>query len=520
LNEAKEIFETILGEFKILKDNLNISSTLVNLAKINHELNKDELSEEQFKEAISLANEVSGMYDQCNSTREYAKFLIANNRYDEAISYGENAYKIAANTSSLELKANCSQTLADAYSKSGNYQKAYQYQFEHDALADSLFNQETLSAANGQKFEIDYLTKVATDSVKNAEAQKVKDAELFASKEESKRLQVQADQEKQQKIFLFIGLGLALAFGFIMFNRFKVTNKQKQIIEVQKKETEEKNTIIEEQHKEISDSINYAEMIQQSVLPQIKIQDITPEAFVLMKPKDKVSGDFFWLENNEDRSYFAVADCTGHGIPGAFISMIGTIILNEIYNSKNLVFPNEILDELNRLIKITLTNKDGNTMKDGMDICFTMLNKATNELYFSGANNPLWIISPSQALNCNGQNISPNISDNELNLFEVKADKQPVGKYDDNTAPFSLNKIQLNVGDCFYLFTDGYADQFGGPKGKKLMYKPFKRMLLNLQNSSITKHEQELLNNFNSWKGKLDQIDDVCIAGVKIAKKA
>ncbi len=497
-------------------DQQGAASALGNLGSVNKAQGNYTVAMDYYGQSLKIKEELGDKLGITATLKSIAGLYLDKGDYSKARKYSQQALKIAQEIGvAIEIR-DAARTYYLSSKASNDYATALEMYELYVATKDSLESEENQKAIIHQEFKYKYEKQAAADSVKAAEAGKVKDAEVMASKEESKRLKIQSDKEKQQNIFLFIGLGLAIIFGLFMYNRFKVTNSQKEIIIKQKLDSEKKSEIIAEQHREISDSINYAEMIQQSVLPTLRIEDINKNSFVLMLPKDKVSGDFYWLEESEKYQYYVVADCTGHGIPVAFISMIGTILINEIYNSKKMVYPNEILDELNRLIKLTLTNKEGETMKDGMDIAFVMVDKTTNEVFYSGANNPIWILSEKAIITNNNEEISPNIKEDKNNLFEIKADKQPIGKYADNPKVFTLNKIKLNKGDSFFIFSDGFADQFGGPKGKKFKQVQFKRILLDNSSSEFTSQREILKHAFMDWKSNLEQIDDVCIIGAKV----
>lgn len=325
------------------------------------------------------------------------------------------------------------------------------------------------------------------------------------------------ERAESQLTIVYLGGGLILLFliGLIIYTRLSATKKQKEAIEEQADLTRKQKEIIEEQKLEIDQSIAYAELIQKASLPTKDHNNIFNDSFLLYLPKDIVSGDFYWLEEDEEYQYFSVADCTGHGIPGAFISMIGTILLNEIYNSKNIRKPGDILDELNRLIQLTLLSKEGQ-LKDGMDMSFGRIRKSDLMLDCAGANNPVWIISSDATKEIDSTTVQPNMTKGQFHLYEVKADKQPVGKYHDHHQPFTPHEIQLSQGDQLFLFSDGYADQFGGPKGKKFKYKPFKELLLSQFELPLNKQNQNVLQAFKDWKGSYEQIDDVCILSVKV----
>ncbi len=282
---------------------------------------------------------------------------------------------------------------------------------------------------------------------------------------------------------------------------------------------------IKEQYHEIQDSINYAKRIQSAILPPLKsISDALPNSFVLYQPKDVVAGDFYWFEKTTPNPppmegakgvvsigggagvvLIAAADCTGHGVPGAMVSVICNNSLNRSFREYQLTQPNEILDKT-RDIVISEFEKSEEEMKDGMDISLAVLSPNQNDLThpypynltWSGANNPLWIIRKGAS-----------------EIVEIKGDKQPIGKHS-SPKPFTTHTIQLNEGDTFYLFTDGFADQFGGPKGKKMMYKAFKDLLISIQNKPLLDQKEFLHQSLLNWRGSLEQVDDVCIIGIRI----
>ena len=303
-------------------------------------------------------------------------------------------------------------------------------------------------------------------------------------------------QEKMQRYYLYGGLFFLLIFGGLMYNRFKVTQRQKHIIEDQKREVDKQKELIEETHKEITDSIAYAKRIQSAILPPTSlINENLKDSFVLYKPKDIVAGDFYWLETKDNKVFFAAADCTGHGVPGAMVSVICNNALNRSVREFGCSDPGKILDQARTLV-IQEFEKSEDEVKDGMDIALCVL-EGTN-LHFSGANNPLWIIRNNE-------------------LLETKADKQPIGKFQYAEA-FTTHSMALNKGDTIYIFTDGFIDQFGGERGKKYKAKAFKELLLRIQDKTMKQQMQLIEEAFENWRGKLEQIDDVCVIGVRINK--
>lgn len=270
----------------------------------------------------------------------------------------------------------------------------------------------------------------------------------------------------------------------------------------QKEEITVQNKKLEKLYKHVTDSIHYAKRIQSSILPPLSlIQKKLPETFVLYKPKDIVSGDFYWYETVGDDIIIASVDCTGHGVPGALMSMIGNNILNQAiikFGAKNAAL---LLDELNQGVANALRiGQDSSTSKDGMDISLCRINYKDNVLQFTGAFNPLYLIRDSE-------------------LIEVKPDKFPIGYYvEDPDKKYTNHNFEIQDTDVFYLFTDGYADQFGGPKGKKFMYRPFKEMLTRIHNMPMDMQREILDNTIEDWKkeGGVEQLDDIQVIGVRL----
>ncbi|MBC7865652.1 MAG: SpoIIE family protein phosphatase [Bacteroidia bacterium] len=264
---------------------------------------------------------------------------------------------------------------------------------------------------------------------------------------------------------------------------------------------EKQNNVISEKNKDITDSINYAKKIQDAMLPDDKVfSAVFPENFVLFLPRDIVSGDFYWVAEKGSLKFIAVADCTGHGVPGSLMSMIGNGLLNQLILEKNITDPTEILGRMRaEIIRTLKQNESGEGTKDGMDIALCVIEK-TGEIFnvkFSGANNPIFLISKGQ-------------------LQEVKGNNFPVGISVGELKYFSETTCTLEKGDLLYLFTDGFADQFGGDKGKKFKYKNLRETIVANYSLEPNQQKENLKKVFDNWKGNLDQVDDVTIVGIKL----
>jgi hypothetical protein len=302
---------------------------------------------------------------------------------------------------------------------------------------------------------------------------------------------VQAEAIQTQKIIILAAaLALLLVFGLVYFIWRNYRNKKKANILLQAQRDQ-----IAYQKKHITDSIEYAKRIQTAILPSMELFSDRLEHFVVFKPRDIVSGDFYWAEELDGKFLIVTADCTGHGVPGAFMSMLGISLLNELIISKEIIRPDMILNKLRDKIIEALKQESGSILKDGMDMTICLFDQSTRKLQFSGANNPLYLISGG-------------------NLTQIKGDKMPVAIHE-VMDPFTLHELQLNKGDTFYTFSDGFADQFGGPKQKKFLVKNFRNLLLSIQDLSIIEQGNRLDEVFTDYRKELEQVDDVVVIGVK-----
>jgi serine phosphatase RsbU (regulator of sigma subunit) len=340
------------------------------------------------------------------------------------------------------------------------------------------------------------------------------------------KFQLIEEANSQAYIYIFYFLIYSLILSIYFSYRSANLKRTKKILEqtvkertleivLQKDEISLQKHIVEEKHREISDSINYAKRIQSALLTSQEYWDaISPDNFVIWRPKDVVSGDFHWayqitignkhLMTSQEIAIWCAADCTGHGVPGAFMSMLGMSFLNEIVIENVNLKPADILNKLRK--KIISALEHGGTghieQKDGMDIALCVWHKNSNILEYAGANNPVWIMRP--------------IKDTRAHeIIELKANRMPVG-YHYDAKDFSDFKFQLQKGDAIYVFTDGFVDQFGGPDGKKYKSKKFKEMLLSIQHLNMKDQALMINKEFNDWRGNNEQIDDLCLVGVKV----
>ncbi len=337
------------------------------------------------------------------------------------------------------------------------------------------------------------------------------------------------------RLFITSGMYIAAILQILIFS-FGIARKMR-LDEIERKQNQEQiidqlkeNEIlkdkvnreleqkVKERTREITDSIDYAQRIQDAVLPGKEYLDqIMPEYFVFYKPKDVVSGDFYWIKEVNSSLIVIAADCTGHGVPGAFMSMLGITLLDEQLGKTRLEPPGKILDNLRSKVKEMLAqNGQVEEQKDGMDMAMAIIDKEKKELQFAGAHNPLYLIRNSSHTKGTETGLEASLTSNGSQLFELKGDRQPIGVYWEETK-FTTHRIQLMDHDTLYVFTDGFIDQFGGEHRKKFKSKRFKELLLSFQQEPMDKQKQLLDETIENWRKDIEQIDDICIIGIRLS---
>lgn len=470
ISENKELYSNMIEEI-----DFEANSALGGLYILTNEF---QLAEKQFNKLMTDFYE--NAHERKNKANIYGSFALLYNKWGktvQAIDYYEKAISLYEELGFKKEIADNYKELSQLYAKQSNFKKSLEYFQSYADLKDSLFNADVSQQINEMqaKYESD---------------KKQKEIELLTK-----------DQEKQQ---LFNNAIIAVAIlilivAFFVYRSYLIKKKANILLEHQNIEIREQKEQIEEQKQEITDSIKYASRIQRAVLPPIEIFDeLFEEYFILFRPRDIVSGDFYWLASKNDKIYIAAADCTGHGVPGAFMSMLGISFLNEIINKTEINSASEILDRLreNVIDSLRQTGK-ANEAKDGMDIALCVVDKNNMRVEYAGAYNPLIIIRKGE-------------------VIQVKADKMPIGIYFKEHTPFTNNDVEVQKGDMLYLFSDGYIDQFGGPSGRKFMINKFKELLASISTEPLTKQRDILDVKIDMWRGEKPQIDDIIVLGLKI----
>ncbi|MBN8691961.1 MAG: SpoIIE family protein phosphatase [Bacteroidetes bacterium] len=490
--KCAEYYRLALKEFQT-SNNLNgVAGVYQNLGLTFMDLNQPDSAIYYCKKTIELSKALN------NPATLYGGYLNAANVYLRFVpkphlvtKYLDSAQAIGEVHVLPEYKVPFLQTIGEYHLAYGDKGKGFLFMDDFSNMKDSLLSLENIELIKNLN------TKYETEK---------KDLQI-----QNQSLEISAQEKENEaktKVLIIgtVGLFAVVIFAFVAFRNFKKTqkaniiiNSQKEQVELQKEEIEHQKLLVEEKQKEILDSIHYAQKIQAAVLTGDDVwKKISQEYFILFQPKDIVSGDFYWAYNTvNSRAVFALADCTGHGVPGGFMSMLGNSFLNELVVENKFFNPAEILNKLRTKIISSLEQKGVTDRRDGMDMAICTWNKLNNTLEFAGANNKLWIIR-------NGS------------LIEYAGDKMPVGNYHGELIPFTLHEIQLESGDQIVLSTDGFADQFGGEGSKKLMSKNLKSFIVNNSNLMLQQQKELLYNFLQEWKGKNEQVDDVSIISVKV----
>ncbi len=564
-NEATENYTNALKIYENLSDSLNISKAYNNLGLVFDAQKKNDKALEYLRKDSSINSEILSREPKNTSVKTGLSITLITigtifdkqKDYDKALKYYFSSLEIANKTSDKMQQSICFNNIGEAYRKKGNLSEAFDYYNKsikinkelddkevlafnllnlgliysenknHSKAIESLEKADSISLEIGnpslqkdiyENFSLVYKEKkdykksleyhvlfsemkdflINEESLKQvAELETIYQTEKKENENKLLKKDNQIIEEKNQKqrwglLGLGAFLGLAGIFSYSLYKSRKKIHKAKEIIE--------------EKNKEITDSMNYAKNIQKSILPRDEeFNRLLPENFVLYKPKDIVSGDFYWLTEKLDKIYFAACDCTGHGVPGAFMSMLNSKLLDNAINEKQIEKPNEIFNYArNEIINSLKSKGEIGEQKDGMDAVLCALDKKNNLLEFACANNSLYLIRNNE-------------------LIEHKGDKMPVG-YSDNLKDFSLKKIALQKNDLIYISSDGYGDQFGGPNEKKFMKKNLKELLLSINQKPMSEQKEILNKTIEDWmahinpknKKPYEQTDDLCVIGLRI----
>jgi len=449
-----------------------------NLGGIYAEMQNYDMAIEALKKSTDLHEKISDHYNMGECYNALADAYLKKHKPDEAIVNAEKALAVGKQFHFKTILSEAYLELAKAHKIKKDFEDSNGYLESYMALKDSIYNENNSEQINEM----------------SAKYESEKKELMISSLEKNKTLtEEKLQQEKNFKIYLIIFSFLIAAFAFFLFRGNISKKKANEALSIAYTEIELKN-------KDITDSINYSKRIQDASLPPRELKyKLFPDAFVLFKPKDIVSGDFYWYAERNGKRLIAACDCTGHGVPGALMSMIGNNILNQIVYEKGITSAGSILDHLHTEVKKALKQSENSENRDGMDIALVVFN-SENEIEFAGAQRPLWVIMG-----------------NDSKLEEIKGNKFSIGGIQtEETRTFDTHRVVLGKRDSIYLFSDGIVDQFGGEHGKKFMAKNLKTLLSNIHDEPMAIQETIVEKTLEKWKTGREQVDDVLVIGIKI----
>ncbi|GIV30295.1 MAG: hypothetical protein KatS3mg028_1361 [Bacteroidia bacterium] len=433
--------------------------------------------------ALQLNKELGNKLEQAINLANIGEAYYFLKQYLQAAEYLKKAEQLNRLLGILNNLKYTLLNLSKLYEQTGRYKDALYYYKEFTKAQDSLNSEENRKALQTMELKYQYEKEQA-----------------LKEKEHQKQLAIQRKEKERQKVISYAigsGLVLVLIFSVVIFNRLQITRKQKRIIEEQKQQVELQKQLVEQKNKEITDSITYAKRIQEAILPsESKWQALLPDSFVFYLPKDIVAGDFYWLEETDDYIFVAAADCTGHGVPGAMVSVVCSNALTKSVLEERIFDTDKILNRTKEIVTEKLSASEKH-IQDGMDVALVRISKKNRQqIQFSGANRPLLIVGSE-------------------GIREIKGDKQPVG-LDDRSGLFTAKELELKPGEEIFMYTDGYSDQFGGEKGKKMGNRRFKEILQEIYSLTCQEQRAKISEYFTVWKQSEEQLDDVTVVGIKV----
>ncbi|MGB3947592.1 MAG: SpoIIE family protein phosphatase [Bacteroidia bacterium] len=524
---AAEYYNKSLTLYKQLKQDLACSylySALGNVYEGTPNGTKSAL--ENYEKSLEIRQRLGQPEEIASSLNETSRIYLQLGQTDKAAILWEHGLTIAENANDTENIVYFCNLIGHNYYNKKDYQKALEYQeraynlvITTNPLNYSMLGEVCLGLANAYAKTNQHIKSItnyqryieANDTVRNRtnNTNLTNLKHMLATEREKEHLLLKDAEIENQKITLekqivlrnafLVGFALVIALVIFIYKGYRQKQKANYKLDITNKKIEHAYKIIEDKTKSITDSIHYALRIQRAALPhRSEIWATFKNSFVLYKPKDIVSGDFYWFHKNENTILIAAVDCTGHGVPGAFMSLIGSERLNDaVINENN---PGNILSLLNKGVKTSLRqSENAESTRDGMDIALCSIDLKNKLLCYAGANRPLWIIRK-----------------NSNSIEEIKPTKTSIGGLTENNQVFENHTLKYEEGDSFYIFTDGFYDQFGGKNGKKLSSKTLKELLLSIQDKSMHDQEKYLSDFLESWKGNLEQVDDILIIGVKL----
>jgi serine phosphatase RsbU (regulator of sigma subunit)/Tfp pilus assembly protein PilF len=483
LDRALENFRRALEYYTRLNDRAGIASVQRNIGVVQLRGRAYNEALQAVQRSLAYYREIGQRKEEAEDLKNIGRIYYRMKRYPEALDYLNQSLEISRQLNLKREMFDVYRDISNVYRDMGDYRLALDNYELYGVLKDSSIREENLNQISEME------TKYETERIE-------RENELLNTQNA-----LQVARVKRQRVFLISVIGISLiilVFGFIVYRQYQEKKRANILLEEQNIEIKQQRDQIFQQKQEITDSIQYASRIQNAVLPPDSMLNQLKEHFILYKPRDIVSGDYYWMTLKDNKTIVAAADCTGHGVPGAFMSMLGISFMNEIVNKSDTTQANEILNHLRSDVIASLgqTGVTGET-QDGMDLALCVIDINAMKIQFSGAYNPLYLIRDDE-------------------LTEYKSDKMPIGIHKEKHDSFSNHDIKVKKGDALYMFSDGYVDQFGGTRQKKFMTKNFKELLLRINKKSMKEQRDILDKVLMEWMGEVEQIDDILVMGLRI----
>ena len=483
LGLANDNFRRALRIYTELDNKRGIANTQSQIGLVYLEGGSYEEALNAAMNALKVNREIGRRKETADALGHVGDIYYEWGRHQEALNYYNQSLEMVKELNLKKEVYDKYKKISDTYAAMGNYRLALENYEMYNVLKDSSIREENLN----QISELE--TKYETEKVGRVN-------ELLNTQN-----MLQETELKRQRVMIYSLIGIfvvILGSAFLLFRAYRAIKHANFLLEEQNIEIKHQRDQIFQQKQEITDSIHYASRIQTAILPPETLLDELKDHFILYKPRDIVSGDYYWMTQKDNKTIVVAADCTGHGVPGAFMSMLGISFLNEIVNKGDSTLPNDIMNNLrdNVVNSLHQTGEEGE-QQDGMDLALCVIDNDKTKLWFAGAYNPLYLIRNNE-------------------LTEIKPDKMPIGIYKEKTDSFTNNEVPIQEGDAIYMFSDGYVDQFGGPKAKKFMSKNFKDLLLSIYNKTMEEQREILDTTIEDWKGDVEQIDDILVIGLRV----
>ncbi len=477
---ALEYYLKALKFYEELEDNSTAFVPFNNIGNMYYRQGDYASAMAYYQSALDLEKYNNDLNGQANALHNMGSAKRAQGDIEKGLEYFDEALGLAQEADNKYLLSIIYKSLAETYFKQGDMFMAYSFLSLHTTAKDSLFTEESSKQIS---------------TLESAYQLERKEAEIQSLKVESELQQLQIQNDK---IIIIGGVLVSLVgaiLSIIILREYRIIKKNKKQLESQKAELEEKNEIIEEKNQNITESIDYAKSVQKSMLNFSITSQKADRSFVLFKPKDIVSGDFYWYAEIGDADIIVVADCTGHGVAGAFMTIVGMTALEHIVNRGEKLSPNEILKKLNREVTAAIRQNEKDVNEHGMDIALCQVDHNQNTVTFAGANRPLFYFKDGQ-------------------LNEIKGTRKSIGDGEFDVE-FEEHRLKFSNGDTFYMTTDGYVDQFGGVKNKKFMLKRFREVLQSVQGKALADQRHVIKSELENWKDDEEQTDDILVLGFK-----